>query len=366
MNIDLCMVMTPTFTDIERLRYSCQLNLPGFGEKGQLALKKASVLIIGAGGLGCPAALYLASAGIGRIGIVDFDAVSMSNLHRQVLYAPEDAGKKKALVAAAYLSRQNPHIQITPIVQKASPDNIMGLVESYDLTLDCTDNFEARYLINDACVLAGKPLVYGAIYQYEGQVSIWNAPNADGSRSPHYRDLFPSVNAAMVPNCAEGGVLPALAGIIGCIQANEAIKFLAGTGETLSGKILLFDALSMQSRIIRTGDKSRVVVSELPAGEDIPFVLAADFKKNGDMAARYRLIDVRKPEERAVFHIGGEHVPIDILEERAADLTQSKQPLLFYCASGKRSAEAVRIIRRHASNAEAWSLDGGLKAWQEA
>src|SRR5665213_3594319 len=206
-------------------RYSCQLALPGFTEAIQQRLQTAKVLIAGAGGLGCPSSLYLASAGVGVIGIADYDTVSISNLHRQVLYTNEDIGLKKVIVATTKLQQHNPGISVIAHDIKINSENVMDLIRSYDLVIDCTDNFETKYLLNDACVMQGKPLVYGAIYQFEGQVSVWNVVNEDGTHSPNYRDIFPEVNPMMIPNCADGGVMPTLAGIIGCIQANEVIKY---------------------------------------------------------------------------------------------------------------------------------------------
>jgi molybdopterin/thiamine biosynthesis adenylyltransferase len=225
------------------LRYSCQIALPGFNETAQLRLQQAKVLIVGAGGLGCPAALYLASAGVGTLSIVDFDSVSISNLHRQILYTPSDVGLKKAIVAADKLQQQNPGIKVTGYDIKIISTNVLEILGQYDIVVDGTDNFDTRYLLNDACVLTGKPIVYGAIYQFEGQLAVWNVSNDDGSRGPNYRDLFPQVDATQIPNCADGGVIPTLAGIIGCMQANEVIKYITKTGDLLAGKVMVFDAL---------------------------------------------------------------------------------------------------------------------------
>ncbi|HEY4194448.1 MAG TPA: HesA/MoeB/ThiF family protein, partial [Mucilaginibacter sp.] len=216
-------------------RYSCQIALPGFGESAQLLLQQAKVLIVGAGGLGCPAAQYLTAAGIGTLGIADFDTISTSNLHRQVLYTPDDAGLKKVAIACERLQKQNPAVRLVTHDIKITSHNVMDIMRRYDIILDGTDNFETRYLLNDAAVLLEKPLVYGAIYQFEGQVAVWNIKNADGTYSPNYRDMFPEVDATQIPNCAEGGVIPTLAGIIGCMQANEVIKYITKTGDILAG-----------------------------------------------------------------------------------------------------------------------------------
>lgn len=219
-------------------RYQCQIALPGFGISSQQLLENARVLIIGMGGLGCPSAQYLVSSGIGTIGIADDDTVSLSNLHRQILYTPEDTGLSKVEVAARRLQQQNPSVNIVTHNLRVTSENVINLISEYDLIIEGTDNFETKYLLNDACVLAGKPLIYGAIYQHEGQVSIWNVLQNDGTYSPNYRDVFPDIEASRIPNCREGGVIPTLAGIVGCMQANEAIKYITGCEDAFSGKTL--------------------------------------------------------------------------------------------------------------------------------
>lgn len=345
------------FSNVELLRYSCQIALPGFGEAAQQRLKAARVLVVGAGGLGCPAAQYLVATGVGQVTIADFDAVSESNLHRQILYTPADVGQPKARVAAERLAQQNPHVVVTPFLEKISPENVLALFAEHDLVVDCTDNFETRYLINDAAVLCGKPVVYGAIYQYEGQVALWNAPNADGSRSPNYRDLFPAVNAAQIPNCAEGGIIPALAGIIGCIQANEAIKYLAGAKDSLAGRLLVFDAAAMQSHTFKIGNVSRTSITALPQTQTVPCITAAAWAAAEPDA--YVLVDVRNANEWAEFHLGGLHIPLAELGQRWTEIPD-QQSVLFYCASGKRSAEAVKMWQRLRPDVAAFSLEGGI------
>ncbi|HRH51059.1 MAG TPA: HesA/MoeB/ThiF family protein [Panacibacter sp.] len=345
------------------LRYSCQLNLPGFNEEVQKKLLAAKVLIIGAGGLGCPAAQYLAATGIGTLAIADDDTISIGNLHRQILYTPAEVGKKKVLIATEKLQQQNPQINIVAIESRINSDNALDILKDFDIILDGTDNFETRYLINDACVLLNKPLVYGAIFQYEGQVAVWNLANEDGTRTPNYRDVFPEVDAAQIPNCAEGGVIPTLAGIIGCMQANEVIKYITGIGELLTGKILIFDAQTLQSRVIKIGNTSKTTITSIQATTNIPVISIAELKnKIGENI--YNLIDVRTQEERMQFNIGGKHVPIVILPENLLSLETNK-PIVFYCASGKRSAEAVKMIKKIKPTAEAYSLDGGMKSWME-
>ena len=342
-------------------RYSCQMVLPGFGAGGQKKLQEARVLVAGAGGLGCPVALYLTAAGIGTLGIADYDVVSISNLHRQVLYREEDAGSQKAAVAADRLRRQNPHVRVVEHPVKIDAANVLDILEQYDIVVDATDNFSTRYLINDACVLSGKPLVYGAIYQYEGQVALWNHLQPDGTRSPHYRDVFPDADAAQIPDCAEGGVTPPLAGIIGCMQANEVIKWVSGTGELLAGKLLLFDASTLQTRLIKIGPVSHTPVTTLPTLDAVATISAATLKAALPHEL-YQLIDVRNSDERARFHIGGTHIPLSELENNL-NFLDKKKPVVFYCASGKRSAEAVKKLQKKFPQTLFYSLEAGLKNW---
>ena len=348
--------MNPDF-----LRYSCQMALPGFDEQAQLLLQNAKVLIVGAGGLGCPAAQYLAAAGVGTLGIVDDDLVSEGNLHRQILYGPADFGQKKAVIACERLQRQNPGIKLVPLDLRITSQNILDIAAQYDIIVDCTDNFDTRYLLNDAGVLTGKPVVYGAIYQFEGQVAIWNVVDGEGVKSPNYRDLFPKVEASLIPDCAEGGVIPTLAGIIGCMQANEVIKYITKTGELLAGKVLIFDAQSMQSRIIKIGNKTNTHINRLVETVNIPIISVIELKR-GLADDSVQLVDVRTEEEREQFDIGGEHIPLDELYE-IIDQLEFTGKTAFYCASGKRSAEAVKAIKKWYPQAEVFSLEGGLKSW---
>lgn len=330
-------------------RYSCQLALPGFGEAAQEKLHHAKVLIVGAGGLGCPAAQYLAASGIGTLGLADYDVVSESNLHRQILYSPDDIGQKKAEIACVKLHLQNPQVGFHIHDAMIDTSNVIETISHYDIILDCTDNFETKYLLNDACVLAGKPLVYGAIYQYEGQVAVWNVNN-----SPNYRDLYPSVDAAQIPNCAEGGVLPTLAGIIGCMQANEAIKYITGTGELLTGKLLMFDAQTLQSRTIKIGETTKTNITVLEESIAVPTISLETLLSDKEA---YELIDVRNPEEHAEYNIGGRNIPLnEILSFKPSD-----KATVFYCASGKRSAEAVKILKSKFSTFKVLSLHNGIR-----
>lgn len=344
------------------LRYGCQMNLPGFNEEKQQLLQDSKVLVVGLGGLGCPAAQYLAAAGTGGLGIADYDVVSVSNLHRQILYTPQEIGLKKSAIASQKLQSQNPGIKVIPHDVKISSENVMQLIQAYDIVVDCTDNFETRYLLNDACVLSGKPLVYGAIYQYEGRLAVWNILNADQTRSPNYRDVFPEVDALQIPNCAEGGVIPTLAGVIGCLQANEVLKYLTKTSELLAGKMMIFDALTLQSRVIKIGRTTKIKITSLVQTKNIPLITASELRKN--MANNlYDLIDVRNENERSEFHIGGRHIPANDLD--ADTINFNGKPVVFYCASGKRSAETVKQLQKKYPSLQVFSLKGGIKAWLE-
>lgn len=339
-------------------RYSCQLMLPGFNQQVQQQLTDAKALIVGAGGLGCPVAQYLVAAGVGTIALADDDVVAVKNLHRQILYTPADEGRKKVTVAAEKLQAQNPAVNIIPLASRIDNSNVLQLMADYDVVVDCTDNFDTRYLLNDACVLSGKALIYGAIYQYEGQVAVWNVTNADGTQSPNYRDLYPNVNAAAVPNCADGGVIPTIAGIIGCMQANEVIKYLTGIGELLAGRLLMMDAQTMQSRIIKLGMATKTNITALPILENIQEITLVDLKTE---EANYTLIDVRTAEERAAFHIGGLHIP---LSDIATVNIDTGKPIVCYCASGVRSKEAAKILKSRFPNASVVSLMGGINQMQ--
>ncbi|WP_336960416.1 HesA/MoeB/ThiF family protein [Chryseobacterium contaminans] len=335
-------------------RYQCQIALPGFGMESQELLNNARVLIVGMGGLGCPTAQYLASSGIGTIGIADDDIVSLSNLHRQILYSPEDVGTYKVDVAAKRLEQQNPSVSIIPYRLRITSYNVIELISEFDLIIEGTDNFETKCLLNDACVLAGKPLVYGAIYQHEGQVSIWNVLQKDGSYSPNYRDVFPNAEESQVPNCKEGGVIPTLAGMVGCMQANEAIKYLIGSEETLAGKLWMMNVMSGKTQIIKLR-KTSVQISALP--QTVQLISFEQFKKD---QANFETIDVRTKEEHQHFNIGGKNIPLDELENHYSFISSISNPIVVYCQSGKRSMEAVRKIKKEFPEKEVFSLKNGI------
>lgn len=372
------------FSPEELARYQRHLSLAGFGPGAQEKLKRGSVLVIGAGGLGCPALLYLAAAGVGRIVIVDDDRVDVSNLQRQVLYTSEDAGELKAEAAARRLRALNPLIAIEARVERFTRENALGLVRSVDLVIDGSDNFATRYLVNDACVLGNRPFVYGAIQGFEGQLSVFNHRGG-----PTYRCLFPEPpEPGTVPNCAEAGVLGVLPGLIGTAQACEAIKLLAGIGEPLRGKLLLLDALTMTTRTLALAvDPRSRDIRELPAegyGETCQPAAPAASPSAGSLGAgdeidvatlraemangrAPQLLDVREGWERAFGTIQPDvHVPLGELPAAGAAGLDPAAPTVVYCAAGARSLHAVRLLRERFGFRAVSSLQGGIKAWLAA
>ncbi|MDZ7604554.1 MAG: molybdopterin-synthase adenylyltransferase MoeB [Cyclobacteriaceae bacterium] len=358
-------------------RYSRHILLPELSLEGQLKLKGARVLVIGAGGLGCPILLYLAAAGVGYLGIVDFDVVEGSNLQRQILFTTRDIGKPKANIAAIRLNQLNPEITIRPFHTKLTSSNALEIMADFDLICDGTDNFPARYLINDACVLLGKTMVYGAIFRFEGQASVFNHQDADGKRGPHYRDLFPEPPApATVPNCAEAGVLGVLPGIIGNIQANEIIKIITGIGEPLSGKLFILDTLTMESRTVKYAKNPGLP----PVASLIDYDEFCDMKQTSPQAGytisvgelkallsvknQIQIIDVREPQEFLLSNLGGKNIPLGELKTRIAEIPSSERIVLI-CRSGKRSAMALTTLL-DSGYKNVLNLHGGLLAWKQA
>jgi adenylyltransferase/sulfurtransferase len=374
------------FSPDEIARYQRHLSLPGFGPAAQEKLKAGSVLVIGAGGLGCPALLYLAAAGVGRIEIVDDDKVDVSNLQRQVLYVEANAGERKAEAAARRLRSLNRFIEVVPRAVRLTRDNALELVRGVDVVLDGSDNFGTRYLVNDACVLADRPLVYGAIQGFEGQASVFNWQGG-----PTYRCLFPEPpEPGTVPNCAEGGVIGVLPGLIGCVQALEVIKVLTGIGEPLSGRLLLWDALSMAMRTVRfAADPRSRDITELPPegyGEVCsvpsadgrsrhvirdndtlpPEIDTEEFLAAADAAHAIQVVDVREPWERMLGAIEPSVlVPLSELERGRADVDEldPAKPTIVYCAAGVRSLRGAEILRQRHGFKNVTSLRGGIKAW---
>tara|TARA_B110000093_G_scaffold35324_1_gene36755 strand:- start:2286 stop:3419 length:1134 start_codon:yes stop_codon:yes gene_type:complete len=366
-----------TLSQSEISRYQRHLTLPGFGEAAQLKLKAARVLIVGAGGLGCPALQYLAAAGVGTLGIVDDDRVSRSNLQRQILYTDADVGEMKVAVAAERLMAMNPDIRCVRHALRLTVENALELIGQYDLVLDGSDNFATRYLVNDACVLAGKPLVYGALHRYQGQVSVFNFEGG-----PTYRCLFPEPpNPKDAPNCSEIGVLGFLPGIVGVMQATEVIKVLTGIGEPLAGKLLIFDALKMSQTIVRfkrvpgyaqvTELKEieytcGVSSTESDSEEITPAELQAQMQLNG---AALQVVDVREGWERALYRIDSVHVPLGSILDQTADLEaaglKTDLPTCVYCKGGVRSMKALQVLKSHYGFSEIKSLAGGILEWGE-
>lgn len=343
----------------EKVQYDRHLILNEIGEKGQLKLKQAKVLVIGAGGLGCPILQYIAAAGVGTIGIVDFDTIDQSNLQRQVLFSYDDIGKLKAEVAAKRLSKLNPFITFNTHVEALTTFNAISLFEAYDIIVDGCDNFATRYLVNDAAVLTNKPVVFGSIFKFEGQVSVFNYENG-----PTYRCLYPNPpKGSDVPNCSEIGVLGVLPGVIGCFQANEVIKLICGIGEVLSGKLLSFTMLTLQHVIFNFKKNTTIKITTLL--EDYNFfcnsysedtISYAQIINNRD---NYYLVDVRTYEERAKHHIGGLHIPLDELEQRYTEIKTEKS-VVIYCRSGVRSGQAVKVLQEKLSVKKIYSINQGI------
>jgi adenylyltransferase/sulfurtransferase len=370
------------FSAEELRRYSRHLLLPEVGVAGQRKLRRAKVLLVGAGGLGAPTALYLAAAGVGTIGLVDFDAVDLSNLQRQVLYTTPDVGRPKLEVAQQRLQALNPGVTVMPHSKRLTSENALEVLRPYDIVVDGTDNFPTRYLVNDASVLLGKPNVYGSIYRFEGQVSVF-----DARHGPCYRCLYPEPPPPdLVPSCAEAGVLGVLPGLIGVLQATETVKLILGVGTPLTGRLLLYDALGLKFRELRLRKNPQCVLCSpsatqkglidypafcgIPAAGSAPAEGSAPLIAPEALAAALKaddpplLIDVREPEEWAIAHLPGAHlIPKGELPERVDEITRAREVVL-YCRSGARSAQAARLLLYLGFN-HVRSLDGGINAWSQ-
>jgi adenylyltransferase/sulfurtransferase len=370
----------PPLTPEELGRYSRHLVLPGVGIDGQRRLKQARVLVVGAGGLGSPIAMYLAAAGIGYLGIVDADVVDRSNLQRQIIHGTRDIGRRKTDSAADRLAEINPNVHVTRIDEALSSSNALEILAQYDIVVDGTDNFPTRYLVNDACVILGKPNVYGSIIRFEGQASVFAHEGG-----PCYRCLFPEPPPpGLVPNCAEGGVFGVVPGIVGSIQATEAIKLALGMNETLSGRLLLIDVMRMRFRTIElrrdpacpacgTREITELIdydafcgVPAAPAvrgvegdvDEITPRELALRMARGEDIL----LLDVREPSEWAIARIEGARLlPLGTLQGAAPSLDRSRE-MVVYCHHGTRSAAAVRFLRSQGFD-RIWNLAGGIARW---
>lgn len=364
------------FTKEELNRYARHFAIPEFGLSGQQKLKDSKVLVVGAGGLGSPVLLYLAAAGVGTIGIVDFDTVDLSNLQRQVLYKVEDIGQSKAVLAKERLLAMNPNLNVVVYQEAFTRENALELVEQYDVVADGTDNFPTRYLVNDACVLKGKVNVYASIFRFEGQVSVFNLSAKDGSRGPNYRDLFPEPPPPdMVPNCAEGGVLGVLPGIIGSLQACEVIKVLTGVGEPLNGRLFLFDAASFTTRVLKFPINPDLKISGLidydefcgipsnKAGVEEEELSVQSLAAMQQGAEDFFLLDVREVYEFEADHMGGHLIPLGNLPGSLATLPKDKK-IVVHCRSGQRSKKAVQLLKANGFSA-VYNLTGGILAWRE-
>jgi len=371
----------PTLSALEVLRYSRHLIMPEIGLEGQLKLKAGKVLAIGAGGLGSPLSLYLAAAGVGKIGIVDFDVVDLTNLQRQILHSTESVGRPKLESAKARLQALNPEVQIELYETRLTSENALDILRDYDVIADGTDNFATRYLVNDACVLLGKPNVYGSIFRFEGQASVFGT--ADG---PCYRCLYPEPPPpGLVPSCAEGGVLGILPGIIGVIQATETIKLLLGIGEPLCGRLLLFDALRMSFHTLKIkkdpncpicGDNRTIhrlidynqfcgIAGKSQDSVDTDLEIEPSELKNLiDRREPLYLLDVREPQEWQICSIPGAHlIPLGQLSAKVSQLSPADN-IVAYCRSGVRSGKAVDFLKKSGFG-RVKNLTGGILAWAD-
>ena len=365
----------------EIARYSRHLIMPEVALDGQKKLKQARVLTIGAGGLGAPLAMYLAAAGIGTLGIVDFDVVDESNLQRQIIHGTSDIGRPKMESAHDRINDINPNVHVEAYEEALSSENALEIFKDFDVIVDGTDNFPTRYLVNDACVLTGKPNVYGSIFRFEGQASVFWA-----KEGPCYRCLYPEPPPpGLVPSCAEGGVLGILPGAIGTIQATETVKLILGIGEPLVGRLLLYDALGMSFREMKLRkDPNCPVCGENPSvtelidyqefcgipqanaqatADEVPEITVQELKKRLDNGENLSVLDVREPHEYEVANIGARLIPLNELPERLAELDRDV-PLAVHCKTGGRSARAVKLLQETGFQ-NAFNVEGGITAWSE-
>src|SRR5690348_5854730 len=373
-------VQVTNLSNDEVLRYSRHLIMPEVGMEGQLKLKAAKVLCIGAGGLGSPLALYLAAAGVGTLGVVDFDVVDYTNLQRQIIHTTADVGRKKLDSAAESVKAINPFINLRPFETRLTSQNALELFEPYDVIVDGTDNFPTRYLVNDACVLTGKPNAYGSIFRFEGQASVFAT-----KQGPCYRCLYPEPPPpGLVPSCAEGGVLGILPGLVGIIQATEAIKLILGKGDSLIGRLLLVDALGMKFRELKLRKSPDCPVcgthptvtklidynqfcgirgEEAPVTTNVPAIGPEELKRRLDAGEDIFVLDVREPHEYQICNINGYLIPLGDLPKRVNELDSSRE-IVAHCRSGVRSAKAVNFLRQ-AGFKKVTNLAGGILAWAD-
>ncbi|MDR2081174.1 MAG: molybdopterin-synthase adenylyltransferase MoeB [Campylobacteraceae bacterium] len=367
------------FSKEEITRYSRHLILPEVGLDGQKRLKDAKILLIGSGGLGAPIALYLAAAGIGTVGIVDFDEVDISNLQRQIIHTTKDIGRPKIASAADKIKAINPHVKVLSYNTKLTSKNALDIIKDFDAVADCTDNFPTRYLVNDACVILNKPSFYGSIYRFDGQSSVFYA-----NKGPCYRCLYPSPPpAGFAPSCAEGGVLGVLPGIIGCIQANEIIKFLLGAKDLLVGRLLTFDAWKMKFREFKIQkDENCPICGKHPTikslidyedfcglksknEEAVEEISAEDLKNRLDNKEAVNIIDIREPHEYAIAKLPNSKViPLGQVVRRMEEIDQ-KNDTVFVCKVGTRSVYAIKALREAGFKGRLLNLKNGVLAWAE-
>lgn len=365
-----------SFSKDELERYSRHLIIPEFNIEGQRKLKAAKVLVVGTGGLGSPGLLYLAAAGVGTIGILDFDEVDDSNLQRQVLFTVDDIGRPKVEAAKERLEKLNPHVNFVVHNVQLTSANALDIIKDYDIVADGTDNFPTRYLVNDACVILGKPNVYASIFRFEGQISVFNYKKEDGTYGPHYRDLFPSPPPpGLVPSCAEGGVIGVLPGILGTLQANEVIKLASGVGEPLAGRLFLLDALTFETRTLKLHkDPNTPEIKELIDYEqfcglggkkeesDVSEITVRELYDMQTKGEDYQLIDVREPYEYEIANLGGELIPLKEVTENVDKISSSKK-VVVHCRSGARSAQAIEALKKKFGFDNLYNLKGGILAW---
>ena len=363
------------FTKEELARYNRHIIIPDFGIEAQKKLKAAKVLVIGSGGLGSPLLLYLAAAGVGTLGIVDLDVVDDSNLQRQVLFGVQDIGIPKVEAAKIRLKQLNPHIKIKTYNTQFTSKNALEIIRDYDVVADGTDNFPTRYLVNDASVLAGIPNVYASIFQFEGQVSVFNYTDKNGTKGPNYRDLYPTPpEPGLIPNCAEGGVLGVLPGIIGSLQANEVIKVITGVGEPLSGRFFVFDALTFETRTLKiTKRANSTEIKELIDYEQFCGISAIEkpvkeistlelenWISNGE---DFQIIDVRETSEYEQINIGAHLIPLGEVIARNHEIEREKK-VVIHCRSGARSAKGIRQLEEIGFD-NLYNLKGGILAIEQ-
>lgn len=342
----------------EYIQYSRHLLLHEVGIIGQEKLKAAKVLVIGAGGLGCPVLQYLTAAGVGKIGIIDDDTVDRTNLQRQILYTLDSIGKNKAICAAERLSQLNPFVNFEAIPEKLTIENVIELFQRYDIIVDGSDNFPTRYLINDAAIITNRPVVFGSIHKFEGQVSVFNFESG-----PTYRCLYPIPPAPdEVPNCSEIGVLGVLPGIIGALQANEVLKMICQLGDVLSGKLLIYNALNAQQTVLnytKSSDTITQLLDHYDAFCGVKSHTELTLQELKEQNIEHILLDVRTYEEREEFHLGGIHIPLNELADRSAEIPNGKT-VVVYCQSGVRSAKAIELLQKLDAKLELVNLKNGM------